>query len=77
MTDEFEGCDVEVIETTCDIDTAMFIDMHTDDDTFYQVQYGRQTKCWTCPLELTGARAFIMKHDETIARIKFIIKSRI
>ena len=77
MISEFEGNSAEVITPIIDLETAIFIDQHVDDGTMFQAQYADGPNDWTTPLPLTGDRAFLVKHDPTISRIKFIIRSRL
>ena len=77
MTAEFEGNSAEVITPVIDLEAALFIDQHVDDGTMFQLQYADGPDDWTKPLPLTGDRAFLVKHDPTISRIKFIIRSRL
>lgn len=60
-----------------DLETALFIDQHVDDGTMYQLLYHDGPQDWTKPLPLTGDRAFLIKHDNTVKKIKFVIRSRI
>jgi len=77
MTAEFEGSIGEVITPAIDLETALFIDQHVDDGTLFQVLYADGPDDWTTPLRLTGDRAFLVKHDLTVRKIKFVIRSKL
>lgn len=77
MTAEFEGSIGEAITPAIDLETALFIDQHVDDGTMFQLLYNDGPNDWTTPLLLTGDRAFLIKHDNTVKKIKFVIRSRI
>jgi len=77
MISEFEGNSAEVITPIIDLETAIFIDQHVDDGTLYQLLYSDGPKEWTDPLPLTGDRAFLIKHDPTVKKIKFVIRSKV
>ena len=77
MTAEFEGSIGEAIAPAIDLETALFIDQHVDDGTMFQLLYNDGPKDWSTPLPLTGDRAFLIKHDPTVKKIKFVIRSRI
>ena len=77
MISEFEGNSAEVITPIIDLETAIFIDQHVDDGTMFQLLYIDGPSDWTKPLPLTGDRAFLIKHDPTVKKIKFVIRSKV
>lgn len=63
-------------EDPCDPELRRFIDKHTDDGkTRFQAQNYYDQDCWTVPVLLTKERAFLLKNDYSVCRVKFIMQS--
>jgi hypothetical protein len=72
------GIEKGIVCEALDDEILMFIDKHTDDGaTRYEVQYFDDPECWTVPVLITAERAFRLKNDLSIRRIRFTLQSGI
>lgn len=60
----------------CDDELQRFIDKYAGDGkTRFQAQYHDNPDGWTVPVLLTKERAFRLKNDYSVSRVKFIMQS--